>query len=618
MCMCNFLSRSLLGRCLTVFFMLFYLFVGLFAQTSSVYTKKNTYILKPFDGPLTNPHKGFTFPTNGTWSFSSDWEYGPGGSKNNKAWDVVTYGSGYQRWDKLNPERGVYNWKDLDKLLDEHEKHGMGYALRVLPYSSTKGISSNFTVEQDYDWTPQFVYSEGAQKGTATVTNNGTEYTIAVPIWDDPIYLQAHKEFAAALAEKYDGDPRIEYIDVRTFGNWGEWHTSQLKGSEMPSVEVQMDMLTYYASIFHKTQLALPATGRGGVYEHALSVGITKRDDGLIGTPDRENILVPAYEANLPTIAENLAGYTTMLNYNDIIPGGYLKWTLERWKKAITVAHLTFYVLDQDSDAGYRFYNDNKVHVDSMTKVIGYNFRITKAELMTVVDSAMATNTLNITVDNTGLAPCFFDIYMVAELVDNNGSVLSQFGKTIFIPKGTFKDEMSKEFEFVYTVPVKKTNLATKKGVSVALSLYESESAYNNGKNPTVRFDNDGIQDNKKLLLTSCPHEFSRWDTIKVATDSDLGLRRRVCTRENCDSYEEEIISTSALKLINSDAIVSYAIENTIYVENVKDETVYLFNSKGELCDKKTAETDDLQISVQHKGVYFVVVNNRQYTVIVK
>jgi hypothetical protein len=38
-------------------------------------------------------------------------------------------------------------------------------------------------------------------------------------------------------------------------------------------------------------------------------------------------------------------------------------------------------------------------------------------------------------------------------------------------------------------------------GVFVALSIYESEEAFKAGKNPTVRFDNDGILENKKLLL---------------------------------------------------------------------------------------------------------------------
>jgi hypothetical protein len=485
-------------------------------SSASVDTLRITYALKPFDGPLANPHKGFTVPTEGTWVFVPEFEYGPYGSLNNKAWDLVTYGSGYQKWNKLNPAKGVYDWTELDKLLDALAEHNMGYALRVLPYSPSF-VKGNDTPEEDYDWTPKFVYEMGAKKITATVQWNG--YRATVPVWDDPVYLQAAKDFGTALAQKYDGDPRIEYIDIRSFGEWGEWHASHLNGSEMPSEAVQIEMLDHYASVFKKTLLVLPSSGMGDVYTHALSLGITKRDDGFISIPGRPDSLVRAYEANLPTIAENQAGYATMLNNNDIIPGGYLKWTPQRWVDAITTAHLTYYVLDQDSDDGYKFYKENKALADSMSKVIGYNFRVVNAELVSVANAAgnavgnatkasvastAATSMLNITVKNTGVAPCFFDVYLVAEFVDSTGTALAQLGETVRVPKGTFKDGMSQKFSFSGSLPaggVFASDSSAQNRVRIALSLYESEESFKNGKNPTVRFDNDGLLQNGKLML---------------------------------------------------------------------------------------------------------------------
>ena len=463
-------------------------------------TTKVTYTLKPFVGPLTNPHKGFTVPTEAAWTFDPGFEYGPHGSLKNGAWNLVTYGSGYQQWNKLNPAKGVYDWSELEELLDALTAHNMGYALRVFPYSPSF-IKDNNTPEENYDWTPKFVYEElKAKKITATYKGNGSN--AVVPVWDDPNYLQAAKDFATALAAKYDGDPRIEYIDVRSFGEWGEWHVSNLDGSHMPSVEIQKDMLKHYASVFKKSLLVLPSDGYGDVYTYALSLGITKRDDCLIGIPGTADSLVRAYEANMPTVAENCGAYALMLEYTDVIPGGYLKWTPERWVDAITTAHLTYYVLDQGfDDCGYRFYNENKALADSMTKVIGYNFTVTRAELSTVATAKDTTSTLNITVKNTGVAPCFFDVYMVAEFVDTTGNTLAQIGETVRIPKGTFKDATSQDFSFTHKVAAGAANFATRPGVSVALSLYESETAFKSGKNPTVRFDNDGLQGNNKLLL---------------------------------------------------------------------------------------------------------------------
>lgn len=461
-------------------------------------TTKISYALNPFDGPLSNPHKGFTVPTEAAWTFDPSFEYGPHGSLNNGAWNLVTYGSGYQQWNKLNPAKGVYDWSELEELLDALSAHNMGYALRVFPYSPSF-IQDNNTPEENYDWTPKFVYEEGAKKITARYKDNNAN--AVVPVWDDSVYLHYAKEFATALAAKYDGDPRIEYIDVRSFGEWGEWHVSNLDGSKMPSVEIQKDMLKHYASVFKKSLLVLPSDGYGDVYTYALSLGITKRDDCLIGIPGTADSLVRAYEANMPTVAENCGGYAIMLNYTDVIPGGYLKWTPERWVDAITTAHLTYYVLDQDfDDCGYRFYNDNKALADSMTKVIGYNFTVTQAELQSIADAANTMSSLNITVKNTGVAPCFFDVYLVAEFVDSTGKTLSQIGETVRIPKGTFKDGASKDFSFKATGVA---NIVMQPGVSVALSLYESEDAFKSGKNPTVRFDNDGLQENNKLLLES-------------------------------------------------------------------------------------------------------------------
>ena len=460
-------------------------------------TTKITYSLKPFDGPLSNPHKGFTVPTGGAWTFVPEFEYGPYGSLNNKAWDLVSYGSGYQQWNKLNPAKGVYDWTELEKLLNALAEHNMTYALRVLPYTPSF-IKSDFPPQEDYDWTPPFVYEMGAKK--IQIDLRGTDYHAYAPVWDDSVYIWAAKEFAKALAEKYDGDPRIEYIDIRTFGAWGEWHTSHILGSEMPADSVLIDMLDYYASLFKKTQLVLPSNGFGDVYTHALDLGITKRDDGFIGIPGRPDTLLRAYNANLPTIAENIAGYRTMLANDDLIPGGTQKWTAERWVNAITTAHLTYYVLDQDNDCGYYFYKDNKALADSMSKVIGYNFIVATAELVTVASVKDTTSTLNIIVKNTGVAPCFFDVYMVAEFVDSTGKALTQIGETVRIPKATFKDGASKDFSFKTTGVA---NIATQPGISVALSLYESEDAFKSGKNPTVRFDNDGLQENNKLLLQS-------------------------------------------------------------------------------------------------------------------
>ena len=441
------------------------------------------YQAEPSGRPAVNPHKGYVMTVHDPYAFSPDNPLGIGGAMHNHAWDVVRICSGSPFWKNLNPAEGVYTWDSIDAILDVCGKIGMTYGIRAMPYSTAVGPHDNFG--RAHDFVPDYVYEKGA-KHTDAVLKSDRSIHIRVPDWSDPVYLAACKDFAKAMAEKYDDDPRVEFVDIRPFGNWGEWHNSQYVGSEMPSEEIQMDMLDYYASVFKKTTLALPSDAEGAVYRHALSVGITKRDDGMIEIPYRERDLLPAYEANLPTIAENYAPYVMMLRVPDNNPAGYHKWTPERFRRVIEGGHLSIFALDQSSDNSYRFYAEQKDVIDEMVNRMGYNFTVTSA--------VREQNRLEITVRNTGLAPCFFNIDLCAEITDEKGNKKESFGRPVRIEKGTFRDETEKTFVFEH-------DGALSESAVLCLSMYESDNQLVAGKDPTVKFDNKNTLPNNRLLL---------------------------------------------------------------------------------------------------------------------
>lgn len=45
------------------------------------------------------------------------------------------------------------------------------------------------------------------------------------PVYDDPIFCEKLDAFLGAFAARFDEDPRVESIDVGTYGTWGEGHT---------------------------------------------------------------------------------------------------------------------------------------------------------------------------------------------------------------------------------------------------------------------------------------------------------------------------------------------------------------------------------------------------------
>ncbi len=457
-----------------------------FDTTSAV-----TYQTEVSGQPISNPHKGYVMTVYNPEMFESSFPYGKGGSMGNQVWDIVTLCNGVHFWEDINPQEGVYNWKEIDDMLDACEKHGMTYVMRILPYSHLVGSHDNYG--EEHNFVPQWIYDKGAKKKRVTLLEDPS-IELDVPVWDDEIYLQACKDFATALAEHYDGDPRVELIDIRPFGNWGEWHFSQVVGSEMPSVEIQKDMIKHYKDVFDKTMVAITSDADGEVYEYALSIGVAKRDDGLIASSNREWGLRLSYKANIPAYAENAGTYSMMLE-NEDGPYGPLKWTQKRFRECIEIAHLTFTALDQDSQCGYKIYTEQKELLDEMTNRIGYNFTVTSAQ--------RNGNKLKIVIKNTGVAPCYFNINLCAEITDKNGNKIKSFGEPIKIEKGTFHDEDEKAFLFEYDGTLEDDDI-------ICLAMYDCDNPLVEGKNPTVRFDNKNNLSTNRLQL------------VKVAPDGDV------------------------------------------------------------------------------------------------
>ena len=428
---------------------------------------------------VSNPHKGFvmTAYTPEMIESAQGYQYGIGGPADNHAWDVVTIVSGSPHWDDLNPEKGVYNWDEIDAMLEACEAHGLTYGIRIMPYSS-------YLAE---DFVPQWIYDAGAQKYTAEPRDNpGQE--IVFPKWDDPVYLQAHKDFVRALAKKYDGDPRVEFVDVRPFGDYGEWHNSFAVGDEkyMPSLEIQKDMLDCYAAAFQKSLLVLPSNARGKIYQYALSIGITKRDDGLISLPNAEWSLLPAYRANMPVIGENYWPYAWARDTVRENEYSLVNWTQQRFRETIEIPHMSVFALDQDSHCSYEFYQEQKDIIDEMCNKMGYNFTVTSA--------ARYGNKLAVRIKNTGLAPAYFNIDLCAEITDADGRKTADFGKPVRIESGSFRDGGEKTFLFEYDGTLNENAV-------ICLAMYDCDNPLCKGKDPTVRFDNRNTFSTNRLKL---------------------------------------------------------------------------------------------------------------------
>ena len=113
----------------------------------------------------------------------------------------------------------------LDDIIDEYGKLGYSFSLRMCTYQTNVRRWGNNPIA-----TPDYVIKEGAKGYYYDIvdpfdSSKRYEGQAWEPDYSDEIFLRYAEEAMMRLGEKYDGDPRIELVDIGTFGKYGEGHT---------------------------------------------------------------------------------------------------------------------------------------------------------------------------------------------------------------------------------------------------------------------------------------------------------------------------------------------------------------------------------------------------------
>ena len=181
--------------------------------------------------------------------------------------DVIEYFPGvstvYLRipWSFVEPEEGKFNWEILDTPAQRWIQSGKKVAFRI---TSTE----NWTRQG----TPQWVFDAGAKYYEV----NG----FLEPEYDDPIFLQKLEGFLMKMAERYDNNPNVAFIDIGHFGMWGEGHTvitTPLHGHSW-GIETQKKYIDFAGHDLRGHYFP--------IMNYALSRGVTMRDDSILVQPE--------------------------------------------------------------------------------------------------------------------------------------------------------------------------------------------------------------------------------------------------------------------------------------------------------------------------------------------
>jgi hypothetical protein len=180
-------------------------------------------------------------------------------------------------WTDAEPEEGRFNWKVIDDVIAAWKPRGAAVSMRVMTCNAHSG---------GYYTSPKWLFDEGCRSfeyvaGGDDPTSGGKRIPRLEPDYADPIYLEKHGAFLNALGKRYDGHPNVEFLDIGSYGLWGEWHTKH-----PAPVAVRKQIVDLYLGAFRKTPLVFMSDD-AEVLNYALAHGTGFRRDG-VGSPWHE------------------------------------------------------------------------------------------------------------------------------------------------------------------------------------------------------------------------------------------------------------------------------------------------------------------------------------------
>lgn len=347
-------------------------------------------VVRPADtgAALANPGMGWTFhyysniPTN----------YG----SRLAPWDTLDDFPGlttvYLRipWSFLEPEEGVFNWSVVDGPAQRWIARGKQIALRISCSESWMRYA-----------TPQWVEAAGAKGYNFTPGRLDEDGPFWEPDYDDPVFLEKLDRFLAAMAARYDGNPEVAFIDVGSFGVWGEGHLWASTQMEYPA-ETVIRHIDLHLKHFPNTLLAANddfAFQGDEAIEYSRQRGLALRDDSILVQPGENAYynadMAQGFWPSVPVIleCEHYGPSRDRGNWQD----GSL------YLQAVEEYHASYAAIHWWPD---EFLEENRALIDRINQRLGYRLQLVEASWPSqcrpgdLVPFQMSWR-------NAGVAPCY-------------------------------------------------------------------------------------------------------------------------------------------------------------------------------------------------------------------
>ena len=315
-------------------------------------------------------------------------------------------------WNDVEPREGEFRWDIFDSVAQNWIRAGKQIAFRIICCNQTENA------------TPDWVRNAGAKGILFKYLKDDAEPRWE-PVYDDPVFLEKYTNFLKAFAARYDGDPSVAFVDIGSFGLYGEGHTyTTSKLSQEVTERLAYIHIDLHRKLLPKTLLVIPDDFAGGsstapdhpLLKYARSLGIAYRDDSLLCSRMgwKHDHWGRLFAPTLPVILET--GHYTLCDARG-------NWRKERILEAVEkhqASYFTFHGFPED------FRESHAAEIAIVNRRLGYRLMPAKVEFP---DAVKMGELVEIAVEwaNIGVAPCLPGGFVSWSLVDAEGNVCWSF-----------------------------------------------------------------------------------------------------------------------------------------------------------------------------------------------
>jgi hypothetical protein len=345
-----------------------------------------------------------------------------------------------------------FSWRDIESVKGEYdfkkfeEEHNFSYW-------KSKNIKIVIRLYLDYPQDkshrdiPDWLYEEMGGKGVVYSNAYGVGFS---PDYNDPMLLNYHEELIQAIADRYDGDSDVAFVEIGSLGHWGEWHTGTNNDELIPfaSQDVCEAITNQYLKYFNNKKLLMrhptkiAADNKLGLFNDSFgdvfqtedcfinwfSKGYVDQRTGAFNPPMQDFWM---YAPSGGEIA-NSPGEQYFTNAN-----------IDRTLLQLKTSHTSWL---GPSGPFYSADDEIKKNLDVAQNNMGYKFYISKA----VIDKNAIFNgnrTLRISVNNVGDAPFYYEWPLRLFIEDFNNNI--KYVKTADFDIRTLMPDSCAEVQFI-------------------------------------------------------------------------------------------------------------------------------------------------------------------------